>query len=187
MSGAIIIPRNFKLLEEVCNMCQYSSVPLLHGTVIDTIQLEASEKGTGDMSVSMGLVDPDDVFLTEWNASILGPAGVSSCSISSVVPFCAVVTYPRHSVYLQTVFDSRLYELRVTAGPDYPAVPPVVRFVSRINLSSVGTNGSVDKSLPALANWSRNSTIESVLVGLRNNMLAPQNRRLAQPPEGTTY
>jgi ubiquitin-conjugating enzyme E2 variant len=41
-------------------------------------QLEASEKGTGDMSVSMGLVDPDDIFLTEWNASILGPPGVRS-------------------------------------------------------------------------------------------------------------
>lgn len=39
-------------------------------------QLEVAEKGTGDMSVSMGLVDPDDTFLTEWNGSILGPAGV---------------------------------------------------------------------------------------------------------------
>lgn len=55
MSGAIVIPRNFKLLEE----------------------LEASEKGTGDMSVSMGLVNGDDIFLTEWNGSILGPPGVS--------------------------------------------------------------------------------------------------------------
>mmetsp|Transcript_122132 Transcript_122132/g.239787 ORF Transcript_122132/g.239787 Transcript_122132/m.239787 type:complete len:139 (+) Transcript_122132:89-505(+) len=138
MSG-IIIPRNFKLLEE----------------------LEASEKGTGDMSVSMGLVDPDDVFLTEWNASILGPHG--------------------------TVFDSRLYELRVTAGPDYPASPPVVRFVSRINLSSVSSNGTVERTLPALASWNRNCTIESVLVGLRDAMLAPANRRLAQPSEGSMY
>lgn len=40
------------------------------------MQLEASEKGTGDMSVSMGLVNPDDIFLTEWQASILGPHGV---------------------------------------------------------------------------------------------------------------
>ena len=51
----VIIPRNFKLLEE----------------------LEASEKGTGDMAVSMGLVNSDDIFLTEWNGSILGPGGVS--------------------------------------------------------------------------------------------------------------
>jgi hypothetical protein len=52
---AVIVPRNFKLLEE----------------------LEASEKGTGDMSVSLGLVDHDDIFLSEWQGSILGPGGVS--------------------------------------------------------------------------------------------------------------
>ena len=28
------------------------------------------------MSVSMGLVNGDDIFLTEWQGSILGPAGV---------------------------------------------------------------------------------------------------------------
>ncbi len=55
MANSIIVPRNFKLLEE----------------------LEASEKGTGDMSVSMGLVNSDDIFLTEWQGSVLGPHGVS--------------------------------------------------------------------------------------------------------------
>lgn len=73
MATAIIVPRNFKLLEEVraFGLLLLSAVDLL-------FQLERSEKGTGDMSVSMGLVDSDDVFLTEWNASILGPPGVSS-------------------------------------------------------------------------------------------------------------
>jgi hypothetical protein len=51
----IIIPRNFKLLEE----------------------LEKSEKGGGDMNISFGLVTPDDIFLTDWNGSIFGPPGVS--------------------------------------------------------------------------------------------------------------
>jgi ubiquitin-conjugating enzyme E2 variant len=41
------------------------------------LQLEHSEKGHCDMSVSMGLVDPDDIYLTEWQGSILGPHGVS--------------------------------------------------------------------------------------------------------------
>ena len=51
----VIVPRNFKLLEE----------------------LEGSEKGHGDMSISYGLVDPGDTFLKEWNGGILGPHGVS--------------------------------------------------------------------------------------------------------------
>jgi ubiquitin-conjugating enzyme E2 variant len=55
MSGeVVIVPRNFKLLEE----------------------LEKSEKGHGDMSISFGLVKSDDTFLTEWNGGILGPVGV---------------------------------------------------------------------------------------------------------------
>ena len=51
----VIVPRNFKLLEE----------------------LEGSEKGHGDMAISYGLVDPGDTFLREWNGGILGPPGVS--------------------------------------------------------------------------------------------------------------
>jgi len=51
----VVTPRNFKLLEE----------------------LENSEKGHGDMSISFGLVDSGDTFLTDWNGGILGPAGVS--------------------------------------------------------------------------------------------------------------
>ena len=51
----ILIPRNFKLLEE----------------------LEKGEKGLGDTPISFGLVDPADIFMTDWNGSIFGPPGVS--------------------------------------------------------------------------------------------------------------
>lgn len=86
------------------------------------------------------------------------------------------------------MFDSRLYELHITCGPDYPVAPPKVRFVSRINLGHVNqSNGVVEKELPAFQQWNRNSTIESVLVGIKNSMLSPQNRRLPQPPEGSMF
>lgn len=139
-AAQVVVPRNFKLLEE----------------------LEHSEKGAGDISVSMGLVNSDDIFLTEWNASILGPQGGP--------------------------FDGRLYELRVTAGEEYPLKPPRVRFVSRVNLGSVNqSTGEVTPDFPALSNWNRNMTIESVLVALKNSMTVPNNRRLPQPQEGATF
>ena len=57
----VTVPRNFKLLDE----------------------LENSEKGVGDMSISFGLVDSGDTFLSDWNGGILGPAGVSCCFVCS--------------------------------------------------------------------------------------------------------
>ena len=66
--------------------------------------------------VSLGQAVPDDHFLTDWNGSILGPPG--------------------------TVFDGRFYEIKLTAGPQYPDVPPAVRFVTKINLNCVNqSNG----------------------------------------------
>ncbi len=178
--AAIIIPRNFKLLEEVRLQLKIFLSLLWY---ISSTQLEASEKGTGDMSVSMGLVNSDDIFLTEWQGSIMGPHGVRR-----KLKFIYWFNHLWESLQPQTVFDSRFYELRMTCGPDYPAVPPKVRFVSKINLTGINqSNGNVDNSFPAMANWTRNSTIESVLVGIKNAMLAPQNKRLPQPAEGTNF
>lgn len=35
-----------------------------------------------------------------------------------------------------------------------------------------------------LANWQREYTMEDILMQLKKEMLSPQNRKLAQPPEG---
>ncbi|KAG5186651.1 ubiquitin conjugating enzyme, partial [Tribonema minus] len=137
----ILIPRNFKLLEE----------------------LEKSEKGHGDMNTSFGLVNQDDIFMTDWNGSILGPPG--------------------------TIHETRLYEVRLHCGESYPDVAPEVRFLHRINLSCVDQRtGEVIKArLPVLSSWNRNYGIEQVLMGLRHEMASSANRRLPQPPEGARF
>jgi ubiquitin-conjugating enzyme E2 variant len=114
------------------------------------------------MNVSLGLAEKDDILLTEWNGSIIGPGG--------------------------TVFDGRFYELRITCGPEYPIAPPKVRFATRINLPHVNqSNGTVENTLPSFQSWNRNCTIESVLVSLRNLMMQPANKRLSQPAEGSMF
>lgn len=80
-------------------------------------ELEKGEKG-GDGACSYGLADEADVMMSDWNGTILGPA---------------------HSVH-----ENRIYSLRITCGPTYPDVPPVLQFTSRINLPCVDpTSGKV--------------------------------------------
>ncbi|CAE6472024.1 hypothetical protein ACGC1H_003835 [Rhizoctonia solani] len=134
------VPRNFRLLEE----------------------LEKGEKGIGDGSCSYGLEDGDDVTMTHWNGTIIGPG--------------------------HTVHENRIYSLRIECGDKYPDVPPTISFLSKVNLSFVGPTGKVDPmKLPVLANWIRDSTLETVLVQMRREMAAPHNRKLPQPAEGSTY
>lgn len=55
-----LVPRNFRLLEE----------------------LEKGEKGIGDGSCSYGLEDGDDILMSHWNGTIIGPGHVRYSSHS---------------------------------------------------------------------------------------------------------
>ncbi|KAI0793792.1 UBC-like protein [Fomes fomentarius] len=135
------VPRNFRLLEE----------------------LEKGEKGIGDGSCSYGLEDGDDIMMSQWNGTIIGPG--------------------------HTVHENRIYSLRITCGENYPDQPPAVQFVSRVNLPFVSqVDGKVDQlKLPVLAHWNRNYSIETVLVEIRREMASMSNRKLPQPPEGSIF
>lgn len=126
-------------------------------------ELEKGEKGGGPDYCSYGLTDSGDSTLTDWNGTILGPP---------------------HSNH-----ENKIYTLAVTCGPNYPEVAPTVKFISKINLPCVDqTNGEIDnQKFAVLANWKRSYTIEHVLVELRKEMATPQNKKLTQPPEGSTY
>jgi ubiquitin-conjugating enzyme E2 variant len=90
------VPRNFRLLEE----------------------LEKGEKGLGAEACSYGLEDGDDLLMTNWTGTILGPP---------------------HSAH-----ENRIYSLRIHCGDNYPDVPPEVTFITKVNLPCVDPkNGKV--------------------------------------------
>ncbi len=125
-------------------------------------ELEYAEKGSCCGYVSYGLERGDDVMLREWNATIFGPPG--------------------------TAFDNRIMTLRLTCGDNYPREPPVVRFVTRVNLQGVDpSNGSVDLRKFFPTGWSPTTTMEKLLMEIRKEMSSGQSRAQRQPPEGASF
>lgn len=81
----VVVPRNFVLLEE----------------------LEKAEKGVGDMSVSLGLSRSDDISMSDWQCTILGP--------------------------LSSPIDGRIVSLEIHCSDRYPFEAPKVRMQNKVN------------------------------------------------------
>ena len=103
----------------------------------------------------------EDTTFTDWNGTIIGPAN--------------------------TNFDNRIYFLTIRCGPSYPDQAPEVYFQSKVNLPCVNqANGKVEPNkFGVFANWRNEYTMEKILIGLKNEMIA--NKKLAQPADGEMY
>lgn len=126
-------------------------------------ELEKGEKGFGPESCSYGLADSDDISMTKWNGTILGPP---------------------HSNH-----ENRIYSLSIECGPNYPDKPPKIKFISKVNLPCVDPKtGQVSPTtFHTIRDWKRAYTMETILLDLRKEMAMPANKKLAQPKEGTTF
>ena len=137
----IIVPRNFKLLDE----------------------LENAEKGKTSMEVSFGLAQGDDITLSGWQCTILGPMG--------------------------SPVEGRIISLLLHCGPNYPREEPTVTFQTKVNFPFVNGQGKgnftgAHKISPPNASG---YTIEGYLLKIRQYLAKPDHKKLPQPPDGTTY
>jgi ubiquitin-conjugating enzyme E2 variant len=124
-------------------------------------ELEKGQKGDCIAGCSWGLEYADDITLTYWNGTIFGPPG--------------------------TAFENRIYSVSMVCGDNYPDTPMTVKFNTRICMSCVDQKGIVSDKFGPLGNWKREFTIAHVLEALRREMTSAANRRMNQPPEGSTY
>jgi ubiquitin-protein ligase len=70
-------------------------------------------------------------------------------------------------------------------GPSYPEKGPEIKFINKVALPSVNQQNGRVENLPLLKAWKNTTTIENLLVALKNEMVA--NKGLKQPPEDASY
>lgn len=142
MTDKVIVPRSFKLLDELEKAEKGEAVPYPHTGLI-----------------SLGLTDGNDITLTTWNASIIGPQGTS-------------------------VAD-RFFSLRVVTDETYPKQAPKIWFLSKIVLPFVDKKTG-EVNVKSLGRWDRNTCgIISTLCAIRTQM--KYCSKYAQPKEGEMF
>jgi ubiquitin-protein ligase len=125
------VPRNFRLLEEL----EKGEKGLGAGRL--SYCHEAPNELTKERleACSYGLTDGDDLMMSNWNGTILGPPHVSAHQPETVHLNHGLCKADR--CWVQSAHENRIYSLNIHCGESYPDIPPTVQFVSKINLPCV--------------------------------------------------
>ena len=82
---------------------------------------------------SYGLTDGDDLMMSNWNGTILGPPHVRTTGLK-LLTSGKLADDPWRQ---QSAHENRIYSLNIHCGDSYPDIPPTVQFISKINLPCV--------------------------------------------------
>lgn len=174
LNMAAKVPRNFRLLEELEKGekglgAGISSMNLFTRREIaaQTFPLTTHDSILNTEACSYGLDDPEDLLMSNWNGTILGPPHVRKRRFSSK----NTKDFKMLSLTLmaQSVHENRIYSVKMHCGKDYPDKPPEIWFRTRVNLPGVdNSTGKVDRRhIRCLAEWKRENTMETILIELR--------------------
>ena len=92
----------------------------------------------GSEACSYGLVEGDDLMMSNWNGTILGPPHVCPAFYFKM-SFADV----RLIKGWQSVHENRIYGVKMHCGEQYPDKPPTIQFETEINLPCVNPRNGV--------------------------------------------
>lgn len=105
-----------------------------------------------------------------WRTVTISPCRTGTGPFSDRLTYAPITLERQMMLTLcQSVHENRIYSVSIHCDDSYPDKPPVLKFLSKVNLPCVDPRtGRVDPAkLPCLANWRRDYSMETVLIELR--------------------